>query len=405
MRYDVVIVGAGPAGSTAAKYLAEHNVKVLLLEKYRLPREKPCGGGLPYKVVKCFPYIKEQGLISAYAYGGSMGYRTFNTSVIVELDEPLIAMVHRSVFDYQLVQLAVHSGATILEETTATNVTVTSDGATITLQDGSTVDASLVIGADGVQGIVAKKTHLCPHQSHLCPCIYEEQPLTKEFTTMSSANRNLFHIIFKFEDIKGYGWVFQKKTSLNIGIGEFAYGTKTLDEKKNLRDVYSKFICTLKDHNILPQEYRIGKLRGGTLPSQPLEKVYGNRVLLVGDAAGFVNPVSGAGIYYAMTSGMLAATIASQALAAGDTSERFLSKYQEMFWTHPAGKELRFMIRFNRRWGDKIGRFFTVVSSDKMLSDCGMRIIAGQVDQKELRGKMVRRFLLVYLKTFFRRKK
>jgi flavin-dependent dehydrogenase len=128
-------------------------------------------------------------------------------------------------------------------------------------------------------------------------------------------------------------------------------------------------------------------------------------VLLVGDAAGFINPVSGAGIYYAMTSGMIAATVAAQALQVGDTSARFLSKYEDIFWKHDSGKELKLMIRLSHRWGDKIEQFFTVIASDKRLSDLGVKVVTGQIDSHEFGGKILRRFLYVYLKTRLRRRR
>ena len=68
--YDVVIVGAGPAGSTAAKYLAEKKLKVILIDKEKFPRNKSCGGGLPLKVLKQFDYLEKNNLIESYTYGG-----------------------------------------------------------------------------------------------------------------------------------------------------------------------------------------------------------------------------------------------------------------------------------------------------------------------------------------------
>ena len=70
MRYEVVVVGAGPAGSTAAKFLSEKGVKVLLIDKEKFPRDKSCGGGLPYQVMKRFKYVTKEGLVDSYSYGG-----------------------------------------------------------------------------------------------------------------------------------------------------------------------------------------------------------------------------------------------------------------------------------------------------------------------------------------------
>ena len=69
MNYEVAIIGAGPAGSTAAKFLSEKGVKVILIDKVKFPRDKPCGGGIPVRVLKKFKYLEEYDLIESYSYG------------------------------------------------------------------------------------------------------------------------------------------------------------------------------------------------------------------------------------------------------------------------------------------------------------------------------------------------
>jgi geranylgeranyl reductase family protein len=403
MKYDVIVVGAGPAGATAAKYLAEQKVKVLLLDKSRFPRDKPCGGALPMRLVKRFPYINESDIIDAYSYGGSIYYATFDQPITVLSDEPMMAMVLRKKFDHGLVKIAVKHGATLLEGKTVTDVTIEKEKVTVILDDGSKVETEIVIGADGVWSTIAKKTGLSHNHHQIDICIYEENPKNNNRTTKFFDDRNLFHIIFGFEQIEGYGWVFPKKSHINIGIGEFAYKMIQTKPRKNLRELYTQYSTSLKKNNILPGDLKIGKLKGAALPFQPLEKIYTDRVLLVGDAAGFVNPISGAGLYYAMSSGMIAANVAVQALKVGDTSARFLSKYDDIIWKHDFGKELKFMIRTYKRWGDKMEQFFNVAASDKQLSELCIKVATGQIDNKKVKGKLSRRFIYAYLKTRFRR--
>jgi geranylgeranyl reductase family protein len=405
MRYDVVVVGAGPAGATAAKYLAEQHLQVLLLEKETLPRNKPCGGVIPLKILKMFPYLDNQDVITSYSYGGSIYYGSFRHPLTVHLEQPCASIVIRSEFDHRLVQMAVASGAILHEGTTATDISMDDEKATITLNDGSMIEAAIVIGADGVWSTVAKKTGLDATREPVCLCVHEEYPLDRDRFASYVDDRNFFTIIFCFEGIEGYGWVFPKKSHINIGIGAFAYTKEASFQKRNFKDLYKRYITALTTNGILPKDYRIGNLRGAALPSHPLQKAYSDRVLLVGDAAGLLNPITGGGIYYAMTSGMLAASVAAQAIRRGDTSARFLSKYEDLFWSHSSGKELRLMIRLRKRWGDRIEQFFTVVSSDKRLMELAVKFVTGEIDTKTIRRSLILRFAYVYGKTLLSRRR
>jgi flavin-dependent dehydrogenase len=122
MDYDVIVVGAGPAGSTAAKNLAEKGIKVLLLDKATFPRDKPCGGGLPTRVQKRFPYI--QPFIDSISYGST----TYSSSLRYKYDlireKPFLMMVLRKDFDHRLLTLAKQAGAVFLEGRSVVDVVV-----------------------------------------------------------------------------------------------------------------------------------------------------------------------------------------------------------------------------------------------------------------------------------------
>jgi len=103
MSYDVAIVGAGPAGSTTAKFLAEKGLKIALIDKSKFPRDKPCAGGLPSRVLERFPYIKENGLIDSYSYGGFALSPSLKYKVHLQKKDPIVGMVLRKKFDMSLV--------------------------------------------------------------------------------------------------------------------------------------------------------------------------------------------------------------------------------------------------------------------------------------------------------------
>ena len=106
MKFDVTVVGAGPAGSTTAKFLAEKGVKVLLIDKDRFPRDKPCGGGIPLRTLKRFRYLKEEDdLIDSYSYGGYAYSPSLKYRVELQKNEPPLAMVIRKKFDHGFIVL------------------------------------------------------------------------------------------------------------------------------------------------------------------------------------------------------------------------------------------------------------------------------------------------------------
>ena len=135
----------------------------------------------------------------------------------------------------------------------------------------------------------------------------------KQLTTFFTKKR-MIYLFIKAQGIAGYAWVFPKKNCVNIGIGEFQSAVSKSKPKIPLKETYEKFIATLKEKKLLPDDFPIENLKGATLPIFPLENTCGDRVLLCGDAAGFINPITGEGIYYAMVSGQIAANVIAEGL-------------------------------------------------------------------------------------------
>jgi len=398
MKYDVVVAGAGPAGSTAAKYLAEKGIPVVLIDKAEFPREKPCGGSLPTRVQKRFPYIKP--FIDSVSYGSI----TYSSSLRYKLDlireKPLLMNVLRKDFDYGLVNLAVKAGATFLGGKTIIDVSIKQNNASVLLDDGQTIETEAVIGCDGTRSVVADKTNLSKKLETLCIALVQEQPLTPKQLDKYFTKKRLVHLFIKAQGIAGYGWIFPKKNCINIGIGEFQSAIPKSKSKTSLKETYEAFIAVLKEKGLLPKDFLVENLKSAILPIFPLENTYRDRVILCGDAAGFINPITGEGIYYAMVSGQIAATVIADGLKAKDLRKQFLSRYQ-VLWNEDFGKDLKLLGRFNKQWGTDSEKIVRLLTRDKKFAQLIIGITGGQISFSKYKNALIVRFIYASLKDLF----
>jgi flavin-dependent dehydrogenase len=127
-------------------------------------------------------------------------------------------------------------------------------------------------------------------------------------------------------------------------------------------------------------------------------------VLLCGDAAGFINPITGEGIYYAMVSGYLAANVIAEGLNAGDLSRRFLSRYQTL-WMDDFGKDLKALGRFNNQWGKDSEKIVRLMMRDKKFARLIIGVTGGQISFTKYKKALVIRYIYAFFKIFFHKKK
>jgi geranylgeranyl reductase family protein len=279
MDYDVVIVGAGPAGATAAKKLAESGTTVLLIDKRKFPADKPCGGGLPNRVVKRFPYIEP--FIDAISYGSTTYSMGKKYAFQMKRQSPLLYTVSRKYFDNELVKLALSAGAEIRTETLVSNISINSNDVTIKLASKEKIVSKMVIGADGTHSLVAEKTGLRDKKQPICRCLVTEEYLSEKQIEKYFSKNRMVSLFIKTQGIAGYGWMFPKKNCVNIGIGEFESAISLNTPRANLKHIFSQFIDELKTEKMLPAAFEITNLKGGTLPIFPLKKTYTDRVYYV----------------------------------------------------------------------------------------------------------------------------
>jgi geranylgeranyl reductase family protein len=295
-RFDVLIVGAGPAGSTAAYRLAREGASVLLTDKATFPRDKPCGGGLTMRAVRLLPFSVEP-VVEDRTTRVRFGL-DFTRRFERRLDEPLVLMTQRTRLDAFLVEQAAAAGAEVRDGARVTGLVAGADGVQATV-DGRKVAANHAFLADGANGTSTRAVGLDDGRDYGV-ALEANVPYG---VVSEEAYRGL--LCLELANVPGgYGWVFPKGDHVNVGVG----GWET--EGPRLRAHLARF-C--REYGI--PEASLEDVRGYRLPLlHARARVAKGRVALLGDAAGLVDPLSGDGIYEAF----LSAKLATEALLAGD---------------------------------------------------------------------------------------
>jgi flavin-dependent dehydrogenase len=353
---------------------------------------------MPIRVFNRYPYIQKD-LIDSYSYSAIAYSPSLKYKLKLHREKPLIVMILRRNFDNELVKLAIDSGTDFKDGKTVVDIKITKNSAKVILDDKTTIESEIVIGADGVWSTIAKKSGLCKDYKNICICLFQEYNLGSEILDQYLGKDRTCHIHVKVDRTAGYGWVFPKKNHVNIGITQFKQAIDEPKRKINIKDTYKSYLEILKKDNVIPDNLEKEKIKGAALPTRPLEKTYSDRLIICGDAAGFANPVTGEGIHHAMASGEIAAEVIIKAFEKGNTTEKFLSKYQKI-WYKDFGKDLKLLYGISMVWGKEDEKLIEIICKDKKLSEYSVDAIVGRINARTCRKKMVRR--LLYLKLFNR---
>jgi geranylgeranyl reductase family protein len=321
--YDVIVVGAGPAGSTAAKYAAEGGAKTLIIEKRRKI-------GVP---VQCGEFLQSINEIADIAPKAENLEELFNINknlISRKTDKVRIIspkgkkfefdfsgmVLERKLFDNYLAGEAVKAGAELMTETKVLGVEKNNDAAKVITNSG-TYEGKIIVGADGPVSTVARCMNM--QKPEIYPCVNYElagnfEPVVEMYMGGVAPG--------------GYAWVIPKKETANVGLGV----QKKFAGKLNLKKLLDKFVEKLN------LEKPIVNYSGGNVPCyNPAEKTVKGNVMLVGDAAGQVMASNGGGIPIAMICGRIAGQVCSEYIK--NKSKISLSEYEKR-WRMQVGETL-----------------------------------------------------------------
>ena len=388
--YDAIVVGGGPAGSTAARRLAQQDLNVLVLDKEEFPRVKPCGGAIRQYGVDSLDF-KIDDIVQRRTYGTRF-YSPTGQEIDLTFNEADGFMIMRDEFDHLLLKKAEEAGAEIRENCRVSKVSENQNKLTVTTKTGEEFSGKYVIGADGINSVVAKNLGFYSGWtgSSAAVAIELEAEVGKETVERICGVPHdkegvAFHIYFGPVPY-GYIWCFPKRSILSFGAG--------CDQSriKAIRPLFMKWFEEFKkQHNIDPE---IVSDTAARLPySGAVKTTVKGRAILIGDAAGFVSPFSGEGIYMAIRSGIHAATGLGKALREDDP--KFLVDYEKA-WKAELGSDLKVgkdIAKLMFKSEKNMETIMQLGHQDEKIREIMYLMISGKESYKTLKSALTKRIL------------
>lgn len=369
LEYDVIIVGAGPGGCTAARFCAKKGLRTLLIERDRFPRYKPCGGYLSPRVLRELDF-DIGGIIESTVSEAKFTFQ-LEDPFSIACQDPIGYLVMRESFDHLLCRKAQEGGVDLYEGKRVVGFQQNIEGVDVSIEGGESVRCRYLVGADGARSIVAQSLHrgvmkkaglAFEGEGRLAPGIRR--------------GRSFVHLDFGTVP-HGYGWIFPKGNLVSIGIG-----TLLPSKGLKLRSRFERFINSVDYIRGVEMEracfYPVPTFSGDDVP------VSRGRVVLVGDAANLMDPMMGEGIYYAVRSGQMAGEAIVKAI---EEDQKGISGYREALKCTLFG-DLTVALKLAKA----IYRFpklaYTVLKSSKSLWLLYFNVLAGDARYEAFSGKM-----------------
>lgn len=378
--YDLIVVGAGPAGASAARTASQLGLKTLLIEKDRVPRDKLCGGGVTPKVLTRFDFDLPEGLMEREAKATRI--RIGEEIYPFETDRTIVYMTSRSKFDAFLTEKAVEAGADLKAGTPVQRIEVKNSHVEVSSSQGSFA-SRLLIGADGMGGPTARTAGLYDRWQpfEVAYAIESEVPVGEGVVEDFMGQSGYFDLYFGVSPA-GYGWVFPKGDHLTAGVG------CRLSNLRDARDLFESFVKRVPELKRVsipnPQAHLIPL---GGVANVPISS---DRILLAGDSAGFAEPLLGEGIHFAVCGAQIAAQVAAQACNADRFDSKFLETYENQckeafgvdFKVAYQVARFSYLEQYDM---ERVARFFF---GEKKVQECMVGLMDGSIRYRDARVKL-----------------
>lgn len=333
-RYDAIIVGAGPSGSSCAALLSKKGADVLLLDKEKFPRDKPCGDAIGGKALNVLAELGLERELKAKGFLRSSGL-VFSSPCGNEVEIPLVAdgkemaggfVCKRQDFDAIVFANAKGKCETREEEEVADVLFENGKAIGVRTKKGEEFFAKLVVGADGANSVVARKTgcfSLKP--GHYCSAL-------RAYYSGIRGLRGNIEIHFLPECMPGYFWIFPlSENTANVGVGMLL--SDITKRKLNLAKVLEECLKSQKFAGRFEGAKLEGAVKGWSLPlASSKRKCAGNGFALLGDAASLIDPFSGEGVGNGMKSAKILADTLGEKIASGGVEEDDCLLYEKNLW-------------------------------------------------------------------------
>jgi geranylgeranyl reductase family protein len=358
--YDLIVVGAGPAGSSAARAAASSGLDVLILEKEHFPRYKPCGGALSDRAISCLDFPLPEDICERTITRARVHFR----DKVIECHKGyrLSTLVTRSRFDHFLLQKALEAGSNLVTQRVK-EYKEKKDHVRVLTKTDEYRSRFLVISS-GCQSCLKDNIQKRTRDQYYVSVVTEIEEDEEKIEERLHGSLD-----FYFDAVKtGYGWIFPHKGYYSVGIGGEASSIK------DLRGLMLNFLRKTGFHG----EYR---LHGHKIPTGGISwRVASPKVLLAGDSAGFVDPLTGEGMFYALRSGQIAAkAILDQDTA--DISKTFADTCKKEF-----GEELSHALWMVKSLNPQREIFFDAFFKRKDILDNYIEIAAAKKTYKNFAG-------------------